>query len=558
MLLFGLAALGFSALGPLATTALAAPRPIDPVEARLSAPLRHAARAGDAGDVAALDAFRHRTPRPLDPDGLSVTVEPAPGEAPDALVARLLAAGLRVEAAAGGLVQARVPWTRLRDVAALDGVARVREPWRPTPKEAKVTEGWDATMAQDWHAQGVNGAGATIGILDVGFQGLDTLAAEELPADLLVDYDRGDPTLTEHGTAVTEIVNDFAPGASYYVATFGTETEFCEVLQVMVDAGVDVVNGSIGFDNVWHTDGTSPVTICADQVVADGALYFAAAGNENDKYRVGGLAYDTDPANAGLVQLEGVPYVRAYTAGGYAAVSFRWSEPMGGAAEDMDLYVYNDDQSLCGSSLEYQDGQGYPYEAVFAEGCSDRVDVYLFSEGKVASLEGLEGYLYSYYGLEEAYWTGTEDLTLPGDTVDGVSVGAYYPELDEVAYYSSRGPTNDGRTKPDLVAPTGVTTSTYGRKAFEGSSAATPHATGLGALWVSATGYHGAPGQLKGWMKNNARDLGEPGADNESGAGAIRGDALPEGVCACGTGSPVGGALGVVAGALALLRRRRR
>src|SRR5207237_58772 len=151
----------------------------------------------------------------------------------------------------------------------------------------------------------------------------------------------------------------------------------------------------------------------------------------------------------------------------------------------------------------------------------------VYSVNGVADVTGLRGYLYGTFGMDPPSLTWTEDLTLPGDTVDGISVGAYYPSDDTAADYSSRGPTNDGRVKPDVVGPTGVSTATYGPQQFEGSSASTPHAAGLGALWVSATREHRHPEDLKPWMLGEAIDLGAAGKDDTYGAGALHATTVP-------------------------------
>lgn len=525
--------------------------PEDPAIARLAFPLREARALHRRGEI---DVFRFRSLKPLDIDGLSVVVVPGPGVERAAIVSRLGAAGFLVEAASRGAVQVWAPWERLGDLAAVEGVARVREPWTPAEKES-VTEGYDAVMVEDWHALDVRGEGASVGILDIGFAGLDALAADELPADLETDFSRGSVDASSHGTAVTEVIHDFVPDAHFFLATFRTDVEFGEVIEAMVEAGIDVINGSIGFDNVWAADGTSSLTQYTDWAGEQGVLYVAAAGNENEKYRVGDLAYvGTD----GVIALEGIDALRARSQQGFVSVSFRWSERFGDATEDIDLVVYNDDGSVCGQSAEAQAGDDDPLEEVRASGCSPMVDAVLYSESGRASLEGLEGYFYAYYGLgDDALRTDTEDLTLPGDTVSGVSVGAYDPGDDSVPDFSSRGPTNDGRTKPDLVAPSGVTTATYGPRGFSGSSAAAPHVTGLAALWVSASRRHGKGDEIKAWLLANARDLGEAGPDNVSGAGAARASAeLPE-RCGCATGPRAAGwPLLAMIGMLASRRRR--
>jgi hypothetical protein len=65
-----------------------------------------------------------------------------------------------------------------------------------------------------------------------------------------------------------------------------------------------------------------------------------------------------------------------------------------------------------------------------------------------------------------------------------VSVGGFDMVREQLAVYSAQGPTDDGRLKPELVAPTNVPSKTYVAKGgrFAGTSASSPHASGLAAL----------------------------------------------------------------------------
>lgn len=531
--------------------ALAAPRPPDPADARLSWSLREALAADAEGR---LDAWRYRVEEPVGKAGVSVVVHPGPEVDPDGLRHDLEAAGYRVEAASGGLLQVYAPWDELRALAAVPGVGRVREPWRARPKVERVTEGYDAVMVQDWHALGVTGAGVVVGVVDVGFRGAEALvAAGEFPPDAQVDFTRGSSESTDHGAAVTEVIYDFAPDASYFLVSFSTDVEFGEVLDELDGIGVDVINASIGFDNVWHADGSSSLSVFADRAVQAGAIYVGAAGNENDKYRSGALAYG-DGARIAIDGLYGVPCA---TGGGFADVSFRWSEEFLSARQDIDLLLLNEDGTECGRSEDVQDGDGWPYEHVQASGCSSVVTAYPYSTTG-AQLTGLKGWLYGVYGIDPDAWTERNNLTLPGDTFDGVTVGAWYTDTDTLPYYSSRGPTDDGRDKPEVVAPTAVSTATYGLGRFEGTSAATPHVAGVAALWVSASERRDQPEKFTTWVMEGARDVGDPGFDGLTGAGLVQADALPEPGCGCATSGAGARASAALVGLLALGATRRR
>ncbi len=460
-----------------------------------------------------------RARRPDLPDAVGVTVVL---DGIDALPPR---AGWRVEASIPSHVQAFIPYGDLADAASLPGVVAVRFPFRARAKSI-TTEGYDEVMTVDWRAAGIDGTGVKVGIIDVGFAGWEDVAEELGPA---VDEDRfqGSTGGSAHGVAVAEVIHDFAPSAELFVASFSTDVEYGQALQAMLDNDVDVINGSVGFDNVWHADGSSAPTSYVDQAVANDVIYVAAAGNENDKYRVGALAEASD----GVVSIAGMVDVLCSSPSGFPHVSFRWSEPFGEAKQDLDLVLLNEDGSECGRSESTQAGSDYPFEEVSASGCSAEVAVRVL-DPNAADLTDLRGYLYCFGGLERGGWTDTEDLTLPGDNFDAITVGAYSMQDDAIAEYSSRGPTNDGRTKPDVVAPTAVSTATYGPNGFAGSSASAPHVAGLAALWVQANG-QADPAAIKEWIMKGARDLGDEGLDNTFGAGAARAGEVPPRDCGC-------------------------
>ncbi len=129
--------------------------------------------------------------------------------------------------------------------------------------------------------------------------------------------------------------------------------------------------------------------------------------------------------------------------------------------------------------------------------------------------------------------TGPSPRTVgsPGCARKVITVGATN-DRDEVASFSSRGPTADGRVKPDVVFPgvdivscraAGTSMGTPVDERYtraSGTSMATPHATGVAALLLEA--YPDlTPAQVKARITSTAADLGlDP---NIQGSG--RGDA---------------------------------
>lgn len=109
----------------------------------------------------------------------------------------------------------------------------------------------------------------------------------------------------------------------------------------------------------------------------------------------------------------------------------------------------------------------------------------------------------------------TVSITDPGNAEKVITVGATHrdePHTYGVSYFSSRGPTGDGRAKPDLVAPGEKITSTIpgaGLASKDGTSQATPHVSGACAMLLARhPELIGQPELLKQILVDACTDLG--------------------------------------------------
>ncbi|MCB1000250.1 MAG: S8 family serine peptidase [Acidimicrobiales bacterium] len=458
--------------------------------------------------------------------------------------------GVIVGSVPGEVVQVSLAASRVDDLAAADDAQVVRKPLmanRPVTGSVDLGpvtgENVAVTQAAAWHAQGLRGAGVRIGIVDFfdltlwdpAEQGPNPAAAGrafclDTSGSAFCSSASG-VAGSEHGVAVAEIVKDMAPDAELWLATVGTAADLRAAIDWFALHGVTIVTRSLGAAYDGPGDGTGPLAAVVDHAASKGITWFNSAGNDASgsygRYvegvdAAGYLDFQPGPgvdtamtilSDKGCVGFDGVRWDD-------------WNQPRTRTADyQVEIYdglgrlvqVVNDRQVLGAPPLEAADEWECRGNVTIrirrTSPGADPVDVV-----EVALFAGdLEYHQQAFSAAKPVVDSRNPALVAVGavDPANGSTIGGY----------SSQGPTNDGRTKPDVSAPSCVRSSIYnvsrtGLPCFSGTSAASPSAAGFAAL-LAGRGLAAGGAHLAALVKHLVRDLGPTGPDNAFGAGRL-------------------------------------
>jgi hypothetical protein len=470
--------------------------------------------------------------------------------------AALSAAGIPIERedAQASLIQAWVPISALPGLESIDGIRSVRLPDYGVVQAGSVTTQGDALLkASNVRSTfGVDGTGVRVGVISDGVEGL---AASQSSGDLptvntaTCDVGAGSPTASgagAEGTAMLEIVHDIAPGAELWFGYFGanvsgTYLDFNAAVNCLAQ-NVDVVVDDFGFLNAGPYDGTSMVSANTSAALNNGSnpirAYYNAVGNHAEEhyqepFADSGFGDQLFQATANTVDLASVgarsddPIL--VPADSIVAVYLQWNDPFSASCNDYDLYAWLHDTAIevgIGGDGPQTCSQ-HPTELMLLDntgGLEVLVDITVSKfAGSARTLD-----MFFVHALPN-FLTPCSSVPANSDAGGGVvslgAIDASDPSTNDIEPYSSCGPTNDGRTKPDAVAIDHVSVTGDGGfgSPFSGTSAAAPHAAGIAALLLQCNSGLTRDG-LRNALLNNAVDLGTAGTDNFYGHGRL--DAL--------------------------------
>ena len=363
-------------------------------------------------------------------------------------------------------------------------------------------------------------------VIDGGFKGLaDRQASGDLPANVVTQDFCGGQLLGEedHGTAVAEIVHEMAPDAQLYLACVGTEVDLAAAEAWAKSQGVTVINHSAGWEGPYRDDGGGPIGAVVADARASGILWVNSAGNEamthwSGSYTPSG-SWEMWSPNGDL----GNSFI--WPNGMEICGFLKWDEwPSGISDFDLGLFLSGSNSLLAISEGDQGSGQP-PFEAMCWQQTSGRdlVVFWAIRGYRVATSPRLDLVSWS---PPLQYSVAAGSIATPASSPAALAVGALCWQSRALEPYSSQGPTIDGRTKPDIVGHDSVSGATYGGfsscpSAFAGTSASSPEVAGAAAL-VKQAYPNLTPDQLKAYLMQAARDLGDAGVDNVYGAGELQ------------------------------------
>jgi hypothetical protein len=354
------------------------------------------------------------------------------------------------------------------------------------------------------------------------------------------------------GTALLEIVHDLAPGAKLSFANGDTDLAFSQAVNFLAASNDVVLDDIGFFGEPYDgTSGVSSNTAAAlNNPSWPIRAYATSAGNDADEHYYGayvdsgvdgtsipGIAtpghlhlFQRTADTTDVLGLGAQPFnVIALPQNGEAAIFLTWDDPFGGSGNNYDMYlVQQSTGKVVASSTDVQSGRQDPSEVIdyVNTGAADRFLIVVQNVRGAAQPRNLN--IFSFEPECAAagpallapprherhnYNTASRSISAQGDAggspVSVIAVGAicsasasaagtFSPAAPDEScldtanatpeFFSSRGPTLDGRLKPDILAIDGVSITGAGSfpVPFFGTSAAAPHVGGIAALLLQS------------------------------------------------------------------------
>jgi Subtilase family len=389
------------------------------------------------------------------------------------------------------------------------------------------------------------------------------LPGKNHPVQILKDLEPGSNGADDEGRALAQVVHDIAPGAKILFHTAaGTaagkfnlvdEKSYSEAVNSLVNAGANIiVDDAILLTSIFQDGGAAQA---AKSAVDKGVVFISAAGNNGkisyqSKYQSDGTTFDF-----GGKTFEALDFDASKNVDVFQDITttkdktnllplLTWSEPNGEVHNELEMFLLSSpnlptskaDNVLAISGIPSPTAIDYPLKGLGYQAAKDQ-KMYLVigrelngseAPNQVKWISNANGSdrtaKYEYINSNDSE-TGSSTIFGVSNLNEVITVGAtdqnqdFRSGLAMIRDYSSNGSSpilfdREGdtlfdpqlRTKPDIIAPDGISTSVAGFEIFQGTSAAAPHIAGIVALMEQAAGGSDvlAPQQIKEILQNTS------------------------------------------------------
>lgn len=395
----------------------------------------------------------------------------------------------------------------------------------------------------------VTGAGIRVGILSDSFNAQGGAAAEEADGDLpttvdiLSDYTGAGAT--DEGRAMAELVHEVAPGAAIDFATANsTDQEFADGILALAAAGCNIIVDDVTYFDEPFFENSNVIQQAVETVIAEGVSYFTAASNEGTNFYqaavdlvagtlsgVTATMFEDFGATASIDSGSDILQDIDIKTGTTLDFDLQWTQPfltdgsttdIGlGSAYSLALYLFDPNGNLVVSTVVGGTGSSDvagmdPVQVLqFSPSISGTYELAIGLNGGTATAAGGDTLKYIVY---ESYTTDGSQITIEdsnagqdggsitghelvagANTVGAVNANPPPADVYTPEDYSSYGPgtldtysatgvltSTTVESKPNILAPDGISTSVSGFSSFYGTSAAAPDAAAVAALMMQA------------------------------------------------------------------------
>ena len=375
---------------------------------------------------------------------------------------KILSLGGQIEAESQKQVQLNIPVDQLEELIKIPSLKQVRPP-TTIMQHAMISEGVPFINADIVQSGGYTGNGIDVAILDLAFNTQNSEISSNIAEtkSFRSSFDDAYPMIGYygehiHGTAVAEIIVDVAPDVDLHLYAMGTELEFQDAVDWAISQDVDIIAMSAGWVN-YPTDGQSAMTKKLEDAIDSGITTVISAGNYAETHWEGKF---TDGDSNGWHEFSG----------GDEGISIEVTEGrfnpimlylLWDSSYDFDLVLIGPDNTIVDSSeniqqnandmslesINYMPDQTGFYEIgiSFAGNGKPNVNLEIFSPSDI---------------LE--YSTASGSVGVPTDAQGIITVGAIHHADASLEPFSSQGPTNHGKSVPNVMGPDAVSTKEYG------------------------------------------------------------------------------------------------